>query len=78
MTVWCALSGEPLPLQQVRDLASIASFDEFYGWYRQELAHAVDLGIRGMNVLDGCVCRARGPIPSSPRPWRAACKPGAT
>lgn len=48
----CALSGEPVPLQERHDLASIASFDEFYRWYRRELAHAVDLGIGGMNILD--------------------------
>ena len=58
----CALSGEPLPLQQVRNLATITSFDDFYRWYRQEMAHAIDLGIRGMNVLDNAFAE-RTPYP---------------
>jgi formate C-acetyltransferase len=48
----CTLCEETVPLQKQRDLASVTSFEEFYGWYRRELAHAVDLGIRGMNILD--------------------------
>jgi pyruvate formate-lyase/glycerol dehydratase family glycyl radical enzyme len=57
-----AVSGEPVPLQEPRDLATVATFDQFYAWYRRELVHAVDLGIRGMNLLDATFSQ-RTPYP---------------
>jgi len=36
-----------VPLQEPRDLATVDTFDQLYAWYRHELVHAVDLGIRG-------------------------------
>lgn len=48
----CTVTGETMKLGKKRKLESIRSFDEFYQWYQEELAHFVDLGIRGMNILD--------------------------
>ncbi len=58
----CTVSGEVAPLQERRDLASITSFADFYGWYRRELAHAVDHAIRSMVILDETFAR-RFPYP---------------
>lgn len=48
----CTFSGAALILENNHNLAAINSFDEFYRWYRQELSHFLDLGIRGLNILD--------------------------
>jgi formate C-acetyltransferase len=48
----CTLTGERLPLAQPRRLDGIETFAEFFTWYRAELAHFLDLGIRGLNLLD--------------------------
>ncbi len=48
----CTLTGEQLPLAQPRRLDEIETFADFLTWYRAELAHFLDLGIRGLNLLD--------------------------
>ena len=48
----CTLIGERLPLAQPRRLDEIATFADFLTWYRAELAHFLDLGVRGLNLLD--------------------------
>jgi formate C-acetyltransferase len=48
----CTLSGERLPLAQRRRLDKIETFADFLTWYRAELAHFLDLGVRGLNLLD--------------------------
>jgi pyruvate formate-lyase/glycerol dehydratase family glycyl radical enzyme len=48
----CTYSGECLALKNNHDLAEIKSFEEFYRWYRDELCYFLDLGIRGLNILD--------------------------
>ncbi|MGE5597990.1 MAG: pyruvate formate lyase family protein [Bacteroidota bacterium] len=48
----CPITGEIMPLKHPRNLAGIESFTEFYQWYKDELSYFLDLGIRGLNVLD--------------------------
>jgi len=48
----CTLSGERLPLAQPRRLDKIETFADFLTWYRAELAHFLDLGIRSLNLMD--------------------------
>ena len=48
----CSVTGEDMGLNEKRSLEGIRSFEEFYEWYKEELRHFVDLGIRGRNVAD--------------------------
>ena len=48
----CTISGERLPLAQPRRLDEIETFADFLTWYRAELAHFLDLGVRGLNLMD--------------------------
>ena len=48
----CTITGERLPLAQPRRLDEIETFADFLTWYRAELAHFLDLGMRGLNLLD--------------------------
>jgi formate C-acetyltransferase len=48
----CAISGERLPLAQPRRLDEFETFADFLTWYRAELAHFLDLGVRGLNLFD--------------------------
>ena len=48
----CPVTGERIILKNSRDLDSIGSFEEFYGWYEDELAYFTDLAIRGRNIED--------------------------
>lgn len=48
----CPVTGEVVSLKRKRALESITSFEDFYQWYREELAHYVDLGIRSINIWD--------------------------
>jgi pyruvate formate-lyase/glycerol dehydratase family glycyl radical enzyme len=48
----CTISGERLPLAQPRRLDEIETFADFLTWYRAELAHFLDLGVLGLNLLD--------------------------
>jgi formate C-acetyltransferase len=48
----CAVTGETMRLAQHHDIASFETFGEFYHWYRQELAHFLDLAVQGHNWLD--------------------------
>jgi pyruvate formate-lyase/glycerol dehydratase family glycyl radical enzyme len=48
----CTLTGERLPLAQPRRLDEITSCADFFAWYRAELAHFLDLGVRGLNLVD--------------------------
>ena len=48
----CTITGERLPLAQPRHLAEIETYADFLTWYRAELAHFLDLGMRGLNLMD--------------------------
>ena len=48
----CTLTEEPLPLAQPRRLNEVETFADFLTWYRAELVHFLDLGIRGLNLMD--------------------------
>ena len=48
----CTLTEERLPLAQPRRLDEIETFADFLTWYRAELAHFLDLGMRGLNLMD--------------------------
>lgn len=50
-----ALSGKEFPLSEDRDLASVASFEEFYDWYKKELLHFGDFAMDCVNLLDPTV-----------------------
>ncbi len=58
----CACTGEKLPLKTRRELGEISSFEEFYQWYREELAYASRLGMKACNLLDATYGTA-WPIP---------------
>jgi pyruvate formate-lyase/glycerol dehydratase family glycyl radical enzyme len=48
----CTVTGEQIDIGDQRDLDSIKSFDEFYSWYKDELRHFTNLGIRARNTRD--------------------------
>lgn len=45
-------SGEEFPLATPKKLEDIASFDDFYAWYKEEFRHFLQLGINATNLLD--------------------------
>jgi pyruvate formate-lyase/glycerol dehydratase family glycyl radical enzyme len=48
----CPVTGETLTLAQPHRLWDLPSFDDFYAWYRVELAHFTDLGLAAFNAID--------------------------
>ena len=58
----CACTGDARPLPTKRDLTEISSFDEFYRWYKDELAYASKLAMKACNLLDSTYGKA-WPIP---------------
>lgn len=50
-----ALTGDSFPLKEEKALDEIATFEEFYGWYKSELLHFGGLAMDGINLLDACV-----------------------
>ena len=48
----CPVTDEALFLQKPRDLARVGTFEELFDWYKKELCHFVDLGIRQLNISD--------------------------
>jgi len=50
-----ALTGDFFPLKEKKDLDSIASFEEFYDWYKSELLHFGGLAMDCINLLDACL-----------------------
>ena len=48
----CTVTGERMALREQRDLESFASFREFFDWYKIELSHFLELGIKGRNIAD--------------------------
>ena len=50
-----ALTGDFFPLKEKKDLDSIASFEEFYDWYKSELLHFGGLAMDCINLLDAAL-----------------------
>jgi len=48
----CPLSGVSMPLTSAPKAGELKTFEQFYAWYKRELAGFVDLSARAMNVLD--------------------------
>lgn len=48
----CTFTGETVELKDKRKLNGIKSFEEFYEWYKSELCHFLDMGIRATNHLE--------------------------
>lgn len=48
----CSFTGETMELKEKRPLESIKTFDEFYEWYKTELCHFLDIGVRATNALE--------------------------
>ncbi|MBQ9942110.1 MAG: hypothetical protein IJP03_03780 [Christensenellaceae bacterium] len=51
----CLVSGDAFPLGDPRDPDSFDDFNEFYGWYKRELAFFTELSARAINLLDPTV-----------------------
>ena len=51
----CLVSGDEFPLKEKKELAEIASFDEFYAWYLEEMKFFADLSATAVNLLDPTV-----------------------
>lgn len=48
----CAITGKEIKLKRQRELPEIRDFDEFYGWYREELSYFTDIAVKGYNIID--------------------------
>ena len=48
----CAVTGNVIDFKNKRRLETIESFEEFYQWYKEELAYVIDRAIKGINILD--------------------------
>jgi len=48
----CTVTGETIGLRGTRKLESIASFEEFLAWYKQELSDVTELGIQWLDLAD--------------------------
>jgi formate C-acetyltransferase len=48
----CSMTEARVRLHEPRDPAGFATFEEFHGWFQAELAHLVEAGIRGLDLLD--------------------------
>ena len=48
----CSLTGESIPLKQIKNLEEIHSFEEFYSWYREELDFCIALAVKATNIME--------------------------
>ena len=48
----CPLTGESIPLKQPRNLEKIQDFEDFYAWYKEELAHCIELAVKATNIME--------------------------
>ena len=48
----CTVTGVDIGLKEKRRLEGIESFEEFFGWYKEELRHFLSLSMEGSNIKD--------------------------
>ncbi len=48
----CPVTGESIPLKQRRNLEEIQDFEVLYTWYKEELAHCIELAVKATNIME--------------------------
>lgn len=48
----CTTTGRTVKLKNKRSLSKVATFEEFYEWFNDEMSYFLDLGIRWLNISD--------------------------